>query len=99
MTDNEPIRRGDAERAVHKWLSRKHILNEIAAIPALAPQPVTDALAMPEVRALVEAADHLLANYLQDQLDEPNLCVDEDHWLAIHEVRAALSALKAKGGV
>jgi hypothetical protein len=49
-----------------------------------------------QIAALVEAAEHLLLNYLQDEFDEPDLCVDEKHWLAISDLRAAIAA--AKGG-
>jgi hypothetical protein len=53
--------------------------------------PAADPLADPRVRALVEAVGHLLVNYLQDEFNEPDLCVDEAHWSAIHDTRAALS--------
>jgi hypothetical protein len=47
------------------------------------------------IARLVEAVENLLRNYLQDELDEPDLCVDDDHWAAIHDVDAALAAAKA----
>lgn len=44
--------------------------------------------------ALVEVIDHLLHNYLLDEHDEPDLCVDAGHWLAIHATFAALARVK-----
>ena len=51
------------------------------------------------VARLVEAATHLLRNYLQDELDEPDLCVSDEHWTAIRDLEAALAAMDTpKGG-
>ena len=47
------------------------------------------------IARLVGAVEHLLRNYLQDELYEPDLCVNDDHWTAIHDVDAALAAAKA----
>ena len=55
-------------------------------LDALAPQPVTDALALPEVRALVEAAK------------EVGRISDRDH-VAWQRLSAALAPFKDKGGV
>lgn len=58
------------------------------AIPAAQPSP--------DVAAQVVAVDHLLHNYLLDEHDEPDLCVDDDHWSAIHDAFTALA--RVKGG-
>ena len=67
-------------------------LRNPAVLAALEVQPITvqDAARVPEIAALIEAAEHLLQNYLRDELDEPDLCVDDEHWSAIHGVNAAL---------
>ena len=61
--------------------------NTIRALP-LPPEPIAT------VNALVEAAENLLRNYLQDELDEPDLCVNYDHWQSIYALETALHALK-----
>ena len=47
---------------------------------------------------LIEAATHLLRNYLQDELDEPDLCVSHEHWSAIHDLSAALAQMESNDG-
>lgn len=37
MSDDDMIRRGDAIKALHKWLAKSHVENEINALPAVAP--------------------------------------------------------------
>lgn len=54
-------------------------------------KPAPDAA---KVAALVEAFEHLLNNYLLDEHDEPELCVDDEHWSAIHDAFAALDRVK-----
>ena len=94
MSDKDLIRRGEALDIFTDWsLGPEEAIAELRTLPAAAPT-LADALALPEVQALVEAVDHLLVNYLQDEFDEPDLCVDEDHWLAIYEARAALATIK-----
>ena len=58
--------------------------------------PLYDVQPSPDVAALVEAVDHLLHNYLLDEHDEPDLCVDDDHWSSIHDAFTALA--RVKGG-
>ena len=60
---------------------------------APAPDAVQEAARGPEIAALIEAADNLMLNYLQDELCEPDLCVDDEHWAAIHDFNAALRAI------
>ena len=73
----------------------EYIRRDPAVLAALDAQPLTaqDAARVPEIAALIEAAEHLLQNYLRDELDEPDLCVDDEHWSAIHDVNAALRAI------
>ena len=47
------------------------------------------------VAGLEAAASHLLLNYLQDEHDEPDLCVDDAHWSAIHDLHNALASRPA----
>ena len=58
------------------------------------PPTLAAALTLPEISALVEAADHLLRNYMQDELDEPNLCCGDDHWSAILDLDTALAQIR-----
>lgn len=93
MTAPERIwARPDYNECWPKRLEEEDVEYIRADLAALEPQPAPH----DEVIArLVEAAEHLLRNYLQDELDEPDLCVDDDHWTAIHDVDAALAAAKA----
>ena len=65
-----------------------------AALATPAPDAVQEAARVPEIAALIEAADNLMLNYLQDELCEPDLCVDDEHWAAIHDFNAALRAIE-----
>jgi len=48
------------------------------------------AVALEQSLVIESAADHLLRNYLQDELDEPDLCCGDDHWSAIHDLSKAM---------
>lgn len=63
------------------------------ALATPAPDAVQEAARVPEIAALIEAADNLMLNYLQDEMCEPDLCVDDEHWAAIHDLNAALRAI------
>ena len=70
-----------------------HAVDRMRAALDVQPLTVQDAAQVPEIAALIEGAEHLLQNYLRDELDEPDLCVDDEHWSAIHGVNAALRSI------
>ena len=67
----------------------------VEAFRELVPQLLTALEAeRAKVARLVEVFDHLTKNCLQDEHDEPDLCVDDDHWSAIHDAFALLTEIK-----
>lgn len=68
----------------------------VCALPAVHPQVRMKkaVLELPEIKALVKASEHIMRNYLEDELDEPDLCVDDEHWQSIHALDTALRDLE-----